>query len=161
MRIYYDEGLEITIEMEKDWHVIEDKDAMKSHFGFTVEEAEVTPFVLIKMVDEKLVDSAMVTVDMVLYEGDEAYEKGLAANVQAVLDGGAKEVSRTKSFTRDGARIDHIVFQGTEGEYVSQRFVHINDLLVCFSIDVDSPGNAPDREIMNMILSMKLVPDED
>ena len=157
METYIDEELEISIEIENNWHVVNDKEVMKEHLGMKEDELSNTVFILLKVENDKFTAFATVTLDLLLYETDAAYQDGLSANVQAVLDEGSKEHERNKTLTRAGARLDHITFKDGEKDFMSQYFVHINDLLVCFSINVKSPGNNHDRDIMNMVMSIKTV----
>lgn len=159
---YTNHELDLGMTLAPNWGVIEDRDILVDEFGMSNNDVENMPMVLLKRGEQNFTHVAYVTYEGRLLPTKDDYEKALADNIAEIEKSGSKLFSRSNTFTQTGDPIAHITWDNGKDddgvpEYVSQYYIYTKELLLAVSTDVTKPGDEADREVMNMVLSMKYV----
>ncbi|MCL2846981.1 MAG: hypothetical protein FWE38_04805 [Firmicutes bacterium] len=157
MTKYQSPTLEVTLDLPDGWLGVENKEFFTGQLGIAPEQAESTALLLVKIEGEVVTKYISVTHDMEIYADVPAYEEALAGNKQTLTEAGCQILSSRTLATAAGNRVDHVMVQAGE-ILMSQYYVHINELLLCFATQVAKAGDPDDNVMANIVYTMSLTP---
>ena len=155
MEKYTSPTLEVTMDLPPNWHGIENKEFFVNQLKIPQEQAESTALILVKIENDIVDKYISVTHDMEIYQTAEAYTEGIEGNKTALIGAGCKIEAHQTMKSKHGFRVDHMMVQAGE-VLMSQYYVHINELLLCFATQVTKKGDNDDNVMANVVFSLSM-----
>ena len=155
MQKYTSPSLEISMELPNHWHGIENKEFFTEELKIAPEQAESTAILLVLVENDKVSRYISVTHDMEIYGDEKSYLDGLNANRETLIGAGCKIMGEQTVKSKHGFRVDHMMVQANN-VLMSQYYVHINELLLCFATQVTGKGDQDDNVMANIVFSINM-----
>jgi len=155
MQKYTSPSLEISMDLPDHWHGIENKEFFTQELKIAPEQAESTAILLVLVNNDKVSKYISVTHDMEIYADEKSYIEGLKANRETLVGAGCKIMAEQTFKSKNGFRVDHMMVQANN-VVMSQYYVHINELLLCFATQVTAKGDNDDNVMANIVFSVNM-----
>jgi len=143
------------MELPDNWHGIENKEFFVDQLKIPADQAESTALILVKIEGDNVTKYISVTHDMELYPDDAAYSEGIDGNKKALEGADCKIQSHQTMQNRNGFRVDHMMVKAAD-ILMSQYYIHINELLLCFATQVTGKGDNDDNVMANIVFSLNM-----